>query len=466
MPPAYVPADAEDITDHGAVENPTDPDAPSAQTNLDAIAAAADEAGEGGSIYVPEGEFYFGSDDRTFQIQFDSDGYQPKGISIYGDGPEKSRLAQTEHLPDDQIHIMFRYLGSGQGNVEIRGLEIDGNARNLGDLQSNSVGQTNIDFDGASASDHLDMERVHLKDSYNRGLWVRGLGCHVKWTTFWRCGLQVLIDSESSTSHCVQCRPDSSNEAIFERCKFLHTSGNAVNDNTNQNSDSIGVITIKQSYARGVGTGVVKLSGAKPFTFENVYVESWTQELEDDMPDGMDYAGRRGPFYRLDGDSSVVTEVHMDNVETVSTTREAIEVRAGHNCEITGDMITFEDCARDGDRNYVIRADHNGAELNNVNINRLSAHDNNTSSIFNTPDSDGTIDTVSHDTSGTLGDTGQITVSTEDDGGDPFEPDVPTSSEAGHDGSLPSEAGRVPRSVLGVRQTETAVVQTAEVDPS
>ncbi|WP_434531855.1 hypothetical protein ACODNH_22095 [Haloarcula sp. NS06] len=63
--PAYVPDSAEDVTNHGIGRdyNPNDPSLSDAQEVLNALHSAMDAAGPNGSIFVPEGTYYFGSED-------------------------------------------------------------------------------------------------------------------------------------------------------------------------------------------------------------------------------------------------------------------------------------------------------------------------------------------------------------------------------------------------------------------
>ncbi len=125
---------AEDITNHGVGRdhNPNDPDLSVAREVLNALHSAMDAAGPNGSIFVPEGTYYFGSEDVYSLINLG--GSQPRGISVYGEGPAKSTLAVTEHMDPAVISNQTAFIYDGDadhGDVEIRGLTLDVNAPNL-----------------------------------------------------------------------------------------------------------------------------------------------------------------------------------------------------------------------------------------------------------------------------------------------------------------------------------------------
>ncbi|EMA08834.1 hypothetical protein SAMN05443574_12035 [Haloarcula vallismortis] len=78
-----VPRDAESIGGYGSESNLNGPSLAAARRNLQAIRDAAEAAGKGGTIYVPEGEYYFGDEDSGFSpyVEFGEAG--PPGVSIF-----------------------------------------------------------------------------------------------------------------------------------------------------------------------------------------------------------------------------------------------------------------------------------------------------------------------------------------------------------------------------------------------
>lgn len=439
--PDYVPADAEDITNHGAVTNPTDPSDGSYSTNRSAIISAADAAGSEGAIYVPEGTYYFGEDDQNAWIVFGSH-TTATGISVYGDGPEKSTLAMTEHVPETAIATLLRYdndvYDTTATTVEYRGIKIDGNQRNLGDHYSNNVGSIGIRTESGNSEMTIRLEEAWVYDTYNAGVRHYEGNLEAYYSTFERCGLGVERDSPSgndaSIDHCIVPIPNADKTATIERCEFLNTPGNAVDAGGN------GSIETYWSWGSGLGTGWYKLQDCDTYIIENTYMEPNTTELENLVSDPSyedGFVGRRSPFYIISGDDSVLPFVRTDHIKVVSTTHQPVSLydhnsRTTPNVEWHGDMIAFHDTTKIDTRDEVVNSSDT-LDFESVDIGRLSAHDCHTTDIFNIT-GDGTIDQVNHNNSGSLGSTGNITVNTNNSGGAAFEPDVPVQSEVGYDG--------------------------------
>lgn len=433
--PGYVPDDAEDITDHGASANPFDPGLDQARRNLQAIQDAASAAGAGGAIYVPDGTFYVGTNDVPNWTAFGN--REPRGISIYGAGPEDSIVGVTEHADRDQNHNVFRWFdGQDHGTVTIRGFQLYGNGDNLPDLYSGNSGSNAFILDGSGT---VAASELYIRRTYDAGIWCKNDGGTIERCTFEHIAIQRENDAyaggDRRIDHATKAHHTAGEWLEFDRCKFQTISGNC----TNQDS---GNVRVTRSYAKGYGTQWNKLSQGR-FEMSNTYIRANTPDQEEavafDDPDG--FIGRYGPFRKFDGPGEVPT-VELNHVEIHDTTGAAILVTEGpegsadavlQNSDVVAiHNAAFKEGAR-SNRAAIIANDH---DLTDVDVDRLSVHDTDRQ-VFLASGSDGTCGTL-HRNGSSLGDPGSISIESDEDGVAPFEPDVPSEDEVGHDATAAS----------------------------
>lgn len=428
--PAHVPDSAVDITDYGAVSNPDDPDARTAARNLSAIRQAANAAGAQGAIYVPEGTYYWGNDDRNLMLTFNEGSLEPPGISMYGDGPEESALALTEHLPDDHIHDGFRYhSGSNHGEVTISNIRLDGNYENLGDLAGNGTGSRGIVFlDGDN--DTLNLENVHFRGWYNNAVRATGPGGVAESCTFEETGIGVVNDTHSSDDQSgrgsvgqhVAPRPADDRTYTFENCHFKNSSGTAVNVGRND-----GHVILQTCYIEGSGIGGFKLSAGKRVEVRNTYIQIQNDWIAENIPD---FFNGRWLAHKFNERGDELLTFELQDVEVRDCSLFGINISSsGPSMGLEGDNIAFHNISIAGHRDAVLR-ENNGGEFRNVDIGRISVHDSN-GRVFSASNSNGRVETLHRQNTNGLGDTGDISVDTDNEGGEAFQPDVPSREEVG-----------------------------------
>jgi hypothetical protein len=407
------------------VPNPDDPSAGAASANLSALRAAANAAGVGGTIYVPEGTYYFGHDGSGARFLNVYGLREPAGISIVGDGPEKSTLAVTEHMPDGQNHDAFYWWEDyDHGEVTVEEIHLDGNYENLGNLAANDSGSRGcVIREGATGN--FSFSNVHFRGWYTLGLRLTDVGGFAEYCTFEENSIG-LHESESGAvvSHHSAVRPRRGAEFVFENCYFTRCSGDAINIGKND-----GDITLRQCYGESLGNGVHKVSGGNVITHEHCYWEPHTEWLEENLPESpleFPFYGRN-MVHRLTANGETTPTLHLDNVELRQTTTRAISVTED-GLRIEGDMIAFHDNAlRHRDHCFNSEGSDSGIEFD---VEQLSVHGT-VGQIFNCSKGSGQIEELPHAENDGLGEFGDLTIETATEGGDPLEPDVPALADVG-----------------------------------
>lgn len=429
--PEYVPDDAEDITDHGADPNPDDPGLGAAEEVLAAIHAAASAAGAGGAIYVPAGTYHFGS--RSFGKLTSFGEREPAGISIYGDGPGETTVALTGHMSpgDPRNQNAFHYERTNHGDVEIRGLEVDGNAGDLGSLANVNGAADAFSLDGGHPSNtSFSFYNVAIRNCYTRGIRCRRYVSSVEHCTFENIGIQSRNDGGSNFHPLDALRTPRGRTTTISNSKIIDCPGSAINIRGND-----GEYHIHNLYAAGTGVQMLKLSGGERVELRHVFHRANTDSLEERL-DGEPDTGFIGRHFIQSlgdrGDRPVT--VDMEHVETRDLSQYAFQSRdsEGQPAEITwtGDMVAIHNACFVSD-NEVIRDRRGGSFV--VDVGRLSVHGSD-GRVLETNQSSGTIETLHRDdNSGGLGRTGGVSIGTDNQGGDPFEPDVPSAEDVGAD---------------------------------
>jgi hypothetical protein len=434
-----VPQAAESISDYGAEPNPNDPGLAAARRNLEAIVEASEAAGKGGAIYVPEGEYYFGSDDSGFSpyVEFGKTG--PPGISIIGDGANKSTLAITRHAaaenrPNQSAFIW--YDGYDHGSVDVRDIKLDGNYENVTGLAENGGGSWGLQM---SKTGDFHLEGAWIRGWHLAGVRGRAVLRSVKNCTFQDNGIGRHNETNGrSNSHHISVRPQAGDEFIVENSCFIDCAGNAVNIRFGD-----GVTKMHNCYVSGTGSGLCKMSAGKVVELKNIYHRANTPSIErkvDKRDIGPDFHGR---FFinNLGNRGTTPTTVIMENVLSRDMADYAFQAQSEigdgpMNVIWKGDMIEIYNTNRARD-DAVIR-DHGAGRFSDIDISRLSVHNSN-AKVFMLENSQGNIETFSYSDTDGLGNAGDVTVNVSALGQELFRPTVPTIDEVGVGPLVPSE---------------------------
>jgi len=416
--------ETESLLDYGGEPNPEDPGLAAARANLDALHAAADAAGENGAIHVPAGTYYFGHDGTgvdNLLLFTRKESREPAGVSIYGDGPEETRLAITEHMPDDQNHNALIYDGNaGHGRVEIRNLTLDGNYENLGALRDVNRSSRGIVVKENNAESTFDLYNVRFRGWYTNGVRLKDAAGSARRCTWEENGIGQFNDG--GVSHHVACSPVAGNEFRFERCHFRNCSGKAVNIRHNR-----GRIVFRWCYGEGLGTGVHKISAGDVIRHEHCYWQPHNQWVDENL--------RRGEnpehigwdmFHRFIARDGAEPTLGLYDVEIRNTNAETFYTRRTGPA-IVGDRIAVHSGAFEPNRDGVFKEDSDG--YMRFDVDRLSVHDS--GEVFNLDRADGRIRRLHRGGNRAVGDYADLAVRVDDPNADPFEPDVPSRSEVG-----------------------------------
>jgi hypothetical protein len=427
-----VPEDAQNIAEYGAKPNPNDPDAAAAERNLEAIVDAATAAGEGGSIYVPEGTYYFGHDGSGPERYLDFGEKEPAGVSIYGADPETATLAVTGRAPasEQPIQSGFRWSdGYDHGRVDVRNVRLDGNYENLDNLRAVGGGSWGIQVDGEG---ELHLFNAHIRGWHLAGVRGREFVRSAHFCTFEDNGIGNHNDTDGgSISHHLTCRPPDDATLVVSRCRFVDCAGSAVNIRFND-----GVVRIHDCHVSGTGANLLKLSAGRLVELRRVYHEATTESLKGKLVDregGKNFYGKN--FIQSLGERGrVPVTVHMEHVESRNIREYAFQSRDNYeqgpaDLTWTGDMIAIH-CSNLAYDDAVIR-NRNGGRFVDVDIDRLSVHDSR-GDVFDTVGSTGSVRRLSRGgNGGGLGECGGIEIGTDDADGEPYRPSVPPRNRVG-----------------------------------
>ncbi|EMA21612.1 hypothetical protein [Haloarcula marismortui] len=434
-----VPQDAESISDYGSEPNPDDSSLDAARRNLDAIRAAAEAAGKGGTIYVPEGQYYFGSEDSGFSpyVEFGKTG--PPGVSIIGAGADKSTLAITSHAAADtrpNQSAFIWYDGYEHGSVEVRDVKLDGNYEHVTGLAENGGGSWGLQM---STAGDFHLERAWIRGWHLAGVRGRAVLRSVRNCTFQDNGIGRHNETDGqSNSHHISVRPQAGDELVIENSCFLDCAGNALNIRFGD-----GVTRMHNCYVRGTGSGLCKMSAGKLVELKNIYHRANTPSLErkvDERDIGPDFHGR---FFinNLGNRGTTPTTVIMENVLSRDMADYAFQAQSEigdgpMNVIWRGDMIEMYNTNRARD-DAVIRG-HGDGRFSDIDISRLSVHNSN-AKVFMLDDSQGNIETFSYSNTDGIGDAGDVSINVSSLGQEWFRPTVPTIDEVGVAPLVPGE---------------------------
>lgn len=415
--PDYVPGDAEDITDHGASPNPDDPGLSEAITNREAFHSAADAAGSGGAVYIPADTFYIGADGPGVTEIGDE---APEGISVYGAGPGASTLGITRHMDkDDQSHVMINYNEDyDHGTVTWRGIRLHGQARDIDGIGTGDTERVARGIENRGGDGHVECINVYFHEWQADAARLRTMSGYFDACTFEYIGI-VRRNENGGTGHAIEQiqRP-----VEVYNSKFKQVSGMAYNI---EESDNSGVV--ENCWMRSIGVASFKLSAYGNLSVRNTYMEGRTDWVDENIDDG-EFQGPWG-MYRIHSRAGVTLNLDIRDCVIKSNRQESIKLRDPVN--LTGDNLAIMGGNQDdGEEGSFVWEDHDGST---VDFGAMSIHDYNGDGFEVRGDAevDGSIDTLIYD--GDRGDLDGVSVNTEDSGGAPLEPNVPTEDEVGAD---------------------------------
>ncbi len=418
-----------DITAYGARSNPDDATAEEAADNLRALRIAARIAGDGGTIYVPEGQFHIGHSGTGLDPHTEFGGREPSGISIVGDGPDRSILTLSRHINPERQGVQdgFRWSdGTYHGTFEIKHVTLDGNYQNIEYNIRGAGGRSRgCDVNGEG--------ELHLKNTRIRGWQLNGCRAGsllrtASYCTFEDNGIKVHNESEGdSISHHLSVDPSSDEEVLIEHCHFIDSGGSAVNWTYGS-----GTVEIRSCYVEGTGANLCKHSSSGTLKLKNVFHRANTESLESKLLDlgPSDGFMGRNLIQRVRSTGEGPATVEFDNVESRDITDYAIQSRQGE-LRLTGDLLAIHNANMLND-DEVIR-NRSGGRFIDVDIDRLSVHDCD-GQIFDTDGSTGRVNTIRYSAVQGLGDSGGISVFNVEEEEAPFEPSVPARDDVGIQG--------------------------------
>lgn len=391
-----------------------------AQRNAEAIRHACHEAGREGTVYVPEGEYFFGGPDDGRIFQFGEE--EPAGVSFVGEGPRESKLILTATIERNRSYRGFTYNGKNSdvdhGNVTIRDLCFDGNYENLDMVSGVTVWGFNVFGKGDFTFDN-----VWIRGWWANGTRFTGPSVTIRGSTFQENAIGVARTNDTVTvGHHIVARPPANSSILVEDTEFLRCSGSVIN-RRRYNGD----VTMRRVWIRDAGSSVLKLSKTNGITrIENCYVELHTDWLERNLPQKIDMRGRWF-LHRVYGADYTPTVI-LDRVEARDFTRGFILCYQHTDLIFEGDKIAVHNAAIDEDREVAIRGD----EGIHFDVYTMSVHDTDGEMVFRAPGSTGAIQNLFRNGNGDLGEVGDVTIG-DHPNSEPLDFDVVKRREVGID---------------------------------
>lgn len=420
---------AEDIRDYGGIPNTDSSEAIAA--NVRAIREASLEA-TNNTVYLPEGEWFIGPSDSAKSDALTSGNPDANGaaagLGFVGDGPEKTFLSWGVLEPGSTNTI--RYCATNHNGATWQDLTYDGRWRTFASdgYDFADGGQWGILIEGDARGD-LTLENVRLQSMAGNGVFM-GFWLDVDLTvnrcTFYDNGMGVenATDGES-VQHHIAAWADNDSSLTVTNSEFRLVSGSVINADGPGNGD--GTYRIENVYAEGAGLSFHKITDNGTVINRNIYFKGETEELIEEMAS----TSRGAYFYRLSGDASYTPTVEMHNVEMVNlpgyglraTNDTSINVRGGTDGPVAMDTISTLDArpaALSGDTGTLIFDEFGEMSVYNVR-----------GDVCNLDASEGSIDTLHWGRADSLGDVGDVRISTTHRGADSFVPEVPSRSTVG-----------------------------------
>lgn len=393
-----------------------------ARRNREAIQAAAREAGTNGTVYVPEGHYYFGDADISSQLRFGSS--EPSGVSFKGAGPHKSSLIFSSTVDPDASYRGFRYDESDDsgnivdhGEVSIRDLRFDGNYEQLDINEGRTVWGINAYGKGKFVLENVWVRGWWANATRFAGASVDIIGCRYEENAI---GVAQVGDRKTAGHH-ISARPSADSTITVEDSVFLRCSGTVIN-----RRDGDGEAILRRVWVRGVGYGCLKLSNTdSETTLQNIHYNPRTRWMTRNLPDEFDMDGRWF-LYRVTGEEYTPTVV-LNNVLAAGLSRSFILCLGDTSIELKGTMIAVHDTAGSDSVDAAVRGD-TGIDFD---IGTVSIHGTG-GTVFDAPESTGSIGELRRSGNRGLGEIGDASV-VDNPGADPLRPDIVRRQNVGID---------------------------------
>lgn len=402
---------SEDIRDYGATPNDTTDD-------TDAIAAAMDAAGRNGTIYVPEGTYRIGGSGPQ---KLYPGRRQPAGISIVGDGAGKSIIKWRDgETGENGSPRGVRYDDSvDHGAVTIDSVTFDGNWQNIS-LPDSGKGSTAFGFifDG-SGSTSFSCTNVEWTGWWTNGGLARIGDISFSYCTFSEFGLGADSTTNANDGHGFNAGA-TSGEIIAEDCLFVRGSGVAVDHTDNATGD----VRLRRCHVEEVGSGVVKNNpGTGTKYLENVSATNLSGSyVNNTLTDDIATRGVYNVPAHSNGGPLVMNNVLFNGGDWPAVLSEA-------NFDISGDLIVVDNMNANGGQ----AAAWDVADGGYHDINRMSVVNTAAGSAFYIRGgASGQIQELRRQNNASgLGDTGGVTIGSDNPGVAPHSVDVPARSDVG-----------------------------------
>lgn len=406
------------IRDFGAIEGKDTQSA--AKRNTEAIRSAAREAGEGGTIYVSGGEYFFGDANDNTQFRFGRN--EPPGISFVGDGPFRSKLTLTSTIEPDRGYRGARYYAEDadgvtldHGSVTVSDICFDGNYEKLDMNTGTTVWGFVVNGDG----------EFTLENAWIRGWWASagrftGPSVEVRNSTFQENAIGVAqVHTNPTVGHHLVARPAADNSMVVEDSKFLRCSGSVIN-----RSSGDGLVVLRRVFIRGVGNSCMKLSETEGTTrVENVHFKGETDWMVNNLPTDLDLDGRWF-IHRITGAEYTPTVV-LNNVMITDIPWAAIMCFRDTGLFLKGDMMAIHNAGIEKEGSSTIRGD-SGIDFD---IGTMSVH-NTDGVVFDAPGSTGRIENLFRNGNTGLGEVGNVSIG-DHPNSEPVEPDLVERNDIG-----------------------------------
>lgn len=428
---------AEDITDYGATSNPNDASEAAAKDNHIAIVDAANAAGAGGTVHIPEGTFYFGRNDKWANMTLFGT-REPKGINFTGVGPTKSVVGLSQYRQDNNSWL-FRYEDTDHGTeVSFSDLQIDGQGRNLALQPDYSRSGRLIHIDsGCTSGTTLKLRNVKLYDAYTAGIKNAGEWVHdADRCTFERIGVKSSKDSGNGGHPFSDCAGPSGTKGVIKNSEFYRLARTVVDF---ADSGGGGDMRLENCWCKGINQAFVKSGKDNRVELRNIYSEHRTPWAQDLNRGGGDPELNGRHFVQNLTNTGGTFEVDVQDVQVVNTHRHGVFNytldSSASKVLLTGDTIVFDGMSRGTESNYNSAFDDDGSGGGSLefNVTNMGVHNTGGGSdpIFNTPNGTGTIDTLYRSNNSGLGTTNNVTINNDNTGSAPLSPTVPSRSEVG-----------------------------------
>jgi hypothetical protein len=428
----------ESIVDYGGVEGDTSQSAVDA--NIEAIIKASNAASDD-TVYLPAGTWYIGPSDPNSGYVLHPGVDAASNLGFVGEGPDESVLKWSPDAVDENADQYYRiaYESSSYGTITWEDFTYDVNwEAYISDNPNADVKPIGVYFeDGGSPT--WEMYNVRIINIWRQAFWfflTDTVNLTVDKCTFRNIGIgrtnRDAANGEKSLSHCFTgVEAGAGGSCAITNSEFVNIAGNVINTNE---SDT-GSYLFENLWIEGVGDAFIKDDGVNDLTFRKIHYRGNTAELEDSLNSAaidFDFHGRQF-LKQLDGSGS--PEYTLHNVDARNFVRRAINLRAGGGWTVSGGTdgpVRFQHLNTEGgDRPYAIdEVGLSGAGFDFSDFGQISVHDGDY--VFRADDSTGTIDTLRYGDMGEgIGDLGDISIATIDQGASPFQPTVPSQDDVG-----------------------------------